>query len=463
MRNKVTWFLVGIFVLSFVLASFGSELEEIQKAIKEKGAKWVAGETSVSRMTPEQRRKLLGDLPAEKPKNLVSLPLSGLVPPDTFDWRNYLGYNWMTSIKDQGTCGNCWAMAACGALEATTRFRMNEPNKPLDFSESFLTWCSGRGCEAGWDQTSVLNYIKNYGVPDEKCLPQSDTACSDTCPDRYVRSVFIDSFGQDDDPGVEVIKDRIMTYGPLTVHMEVFTDFFSYHSGIYKHTYGVSEGWHAVVLLGWNQQDTCWVAKNSWGTDWGEPGGGEPGGWFRIRMIDNGTTFDSKVWYMFPDTASVHELTVKSPNGGEVLVAKEWYGVKWLSPYFLGNVKLEYSANGGTSWSVISPSAFNDGDETWVAPELTSAHCRVKVSDPADDDPSDISNADFIITKRGDENKDATINLLDVIYLANHILHSGPAPNPEILGDVNCDGLDNLSDVIALAYYVLRGTPITGC
>jgi len=163
----------------------------------------------------------------------------------------------MTSIKNQGSCGNCWAMAACGALEATTKIRMNEPNKPLDFSEMFLTWCTGRGCELGWDQSSTLNYIKNYGVPDEYCLPQSGDACSDSCPDRYVRSVFIKSWGYDGGLYVDEIKDRIMTYGPVTVHFEVFQDFDYYNSGVYKHVWGESRGWHAVILLGWNQQDTC--------------------------------------------------------------------------------------------------------------------------------------------------------------------------------------------------------------
>jgi len=463
MRNKVTWFLVGIFVLSLGLVSFGSELEEIQKAIKEKEAKWIAGETSVSRMTPEEKKRLLGDLPAEKPKDLVSAPLSGAVLPDTFDWRDYQGYNWMTSIKNQGSCGNCWAMAACGALEATTKITMNEPNKPLDFSEMFLTWCTGRGCELGWDQSSTLNYIKNNGVPDDNCLTQWGTACSDSCPDRYIRSVFISSWGYDDFPDVETIKDRIMTYGPVTVHFEVFQDFDYYHSGVYKHVWGEYRGWHAVILVGWNQQDTCWIAKNSWGTDWGEAGGGQPGGWFRVRMMDNGVHIDEGDWYMIPDTASVHELIVKSPNGGEAWVAEEWYSANWLSPYFAGNINIEYSTNGGTSWNSINPNAYNDGDESWLLPDLVSKHCRIRVSDYVDGDPSDISNGDFIITKRGDVNKNGSIELADVISLANYVLKGAPVPNPIILADVNCDGLYNLSDVITLANYVLKGTSIAGC
>jgi len=181
-------------------------------------------------------------------------------------------------------------------------------------------------------------------------------------------------------------------------------------------------------------------------------------------MMDNGIWIDSEIWYMIPDTASVHELIVKSPNGGEAWVAEEWYSANWLSPYFAGNnVNLEYSTNGGTSWNSINPNAYNDGDEFWLLPDIISKHCRIRVSDYVDGDPSDISNGDFTITKRGDVNKNGSIELADVISLANYVLKGAPVPNPIILADVNCDGLYNLSDAIALANYVLKGTPIAGC
>ena len=37
--------------------------EEINKEIRKKGAKWVAGKTSLSEMSPEERAKRLGLLP----------------------------------------------------------------------------------------------------------------------------------------------------------------------------------------------------------------------------------------------------------------------------------------------------------------------------------------------------------------------------------------------------------------
>ena len=60
---------------------------------------------------------------------------------------------------------------------------------------------------------------------------------------------------------------------------------------------------------------------------------------------------------------------------------------------------------------------------------------------------------------RGDCNKDGSINLSDVIFLANYVLKGGSPPDPLQSGDVNCDGKYNLADVILLARYVLFSEP----
>jgi sugar lactone lactonase YvrE len=60
------------------------------------------------------------------------------------------------------------------------------------------------------------------------------------------------------------------------VTMMVYTDFFSYNGGIYSYVSGILEGGHSVLLIGYNDAAQYFVAKNSWGTNWGE------GGFFRI-------------------------------------------------------------------------------------------------------------------------------------------------------------------------------------
>jgi hypothetical protein len=59
--------------------------------------------------------------------------------------------------------------------------------------------------------------------------------------------------------------------------MDVYTDFYSYSEGIYEHVWGDLEDSHAVIIIGWDDNDECWICKNSWDTDWGE------NGFFRIK------------------------------------------------------------------------------------------------------------------------------------------------------------------------------------
>lgn len=59
----------------------------------------------------------------------------------------------------------------------------------------------------------------------------------------------------------------------------------------------------------------------------------------------------------------------------------------------------------------------------------------------------------------GDINGDGVVDIADVVYIANYILKSGPAPKPFWAGDVNCDTWINLSDPIYLANYILKSGP----
>ena len=61
--------------------------------------------------------------------------------------------------------------------------------------------------------------------------------------------------------------------------------------------------------------------------------------------------------------------------------------------------------------------------------------------------------------RRGDANNDGSVNAADVIWIANYILKSGPAPYPREAGDVNADTKINLADAIYLANYIFKSGP----
>jgi putative hemolysin len=223
-------------------------------------------------------------------------PLDG-TPPASFDWRNYLGSDWMTPVKDQGGCGSCWAFSAVGVSEAAHNIAENDPNLDKDLSEQYLVSdCSSSGtCCGGW-KASALWYIRDSGIPDESCMPYvdgggcscgggtcesncaygtgtscSDRACFDACEDWAGRLVHIASTGSvSTDP--QTIKQALVDTGPLAVSMGILSSYGGYWDGdIYRCTNDTGTN-HAVAIVGYDDAGGYWWVRNSWGSGWGDNG-----------------------------------------------------------------------------------------------------------------------------------------------------------------------------------------------
>ncbi len=94
-------------------------------------------------------------------------------------------------------------------------------------------------------------------------------------------------------------------------------------------------------------------------------------------------------------------ITVTSPNGGESWAAGSAHNITWTSSGTVGNVKIEYTTNNGSSWSTVTSSTANDGSYSWTVPNTASTQCKVRVQEASDGQPSDTSNAVFSITGGG--------------------------------------------------------------
>jgi hypothetical protein len=93
-------------------------------------------------------------------------------------------------------------------------------------------------------------------------------------------------------------------------------------------------------------------------------------------------------------------VTVISPNGGEVWEAGSAHNLTWTATDDVGvtAVDLEYSTNGGSSWTLIAAGEANSGSYPWVAPATTGAgRIRVTAHDAAANSESDASDANFNI------------------------------------------------------------------
>jgi C1A family cysteine protease len=186
-------------------------------------------------------------------------------PPPRIDWRNHNG-NWVTPVKFQSTCGACVAFATCAVLESRAMIANGTPGAHLDLSEAHLFACGGGNCAAGWNFEPALRQAKG-GIGLEKdfgYLPK-DVPCQKIPP-----KVSVTTWNRLINASAR--KNAIARNGPVIAGMRVFSDFFSYGSGVYKHVTGAEEGLHAVAVVGYDDAGKYWIVKNSWDVDWGDAG-----------------------------------------------------------------------------------------------------------------------------------------------------------------------------------------------
>ena len=268
-----------------------TKLKDVQDAIKKKGARWVAGETSVSGLDPSKIPGLLGL--REDPKELAASyeaamrmkAVVAVAPPAKADWSPYA-----TSVKNQSGCGACVSFAVIATLEAQLKIHFyRDRTHEVDLSEGHLFFCSGGSCSYGMMVLDACNYLIVNGVPPEECYPYEQAmkmkSCAGTCPD-WKDKVGDTKVISSERPGSERdVKAYIAANGPMIATMWVYADFLNYREGIYEHVSGTFLGGHAVAVFGYDDIEGYWLGKNSWGDNWGENSTGgrtRSRGWFRI-------------------------------------------------------------------------------------------------------------------------------------------------------------------------------------
>lgn len=197
--------------------------------------------------------------------------------PSSFDWRNFEGKNYTTPIRDQGKCGSCVAFATVALMESMMKIGKKDPELQPDLSEAYLFPRGGGRCEVGAQFVRMLMAAES-GVCDELCCPYSGDW--KPCPDFKSRLTAITSYRTLFRP--EQAKAHIASTGPLMGGLAVYEDFFDYDGGIYSQDYGAFVGNHAVLLVGYDEGEDCWIGKNSWGPTWGVEG------WFKIKLGECG-------------------------------------------------------------------------------------------------------------------------------------------------------------------------------
>jgi len=271
----------------------------ITESIEAHSHKWIAEANEITALPEEERKFFLGCLPgdgelsdallesAAKSSYSTILAQKKVVTttyPVRFDLRNVSGQNYITPIKSQDRCGSCVAFGAVAATEGTVKYNKQNPALNCDLSEAHLFFCyafqQGRNCGTGWFIPAALQCLQ-IGVVDDACFPynilqQNCTLCSNS-QSRMTRITSYTQLTTHDQ-----MKQWLVDNGPLVARFNVYSDFFSYKSGVYKYSTGTLQGGHCVCCVGYDDSLNCWIMKNSWGQAWGEQG------YFRINYGDCG-------------------------------------------------------------------------------------------------------------------------------------------------------------------------------
>lgn len=234
-----------------------------------------------------------------------------------YDLRDVNGDNFITPVKDQAHCGSCVAFGVCAAVEGTLQVRRGDPYLTPDFSEAHLFYCLGRShgrtCgnsvgnpptkepNGGWWPGGALDEFQWTGVADEDCFPYTSPSPFDptppctVCEDWSGRVTTISSWT------VLSTADEMKSWmsdgnGPLVGAFTVYQDFIDYFKtnndpgAIYRRSSspGTLLGGHCICVVGYSDDDQCWICKNSWGSYWAASG------FFKIGYGEVG--IDSYMW-----------------------------------------------------------------------------------------------------------------------------------------------------------------------
>ncbi len=318
-----------------------TDLPSLRRAANEARIGWQPGETVHVGMSRLQARSRLGAIPPGGPAALQQreeAARAGLAaadagaadraggqaaaPPPKFDWRNVSGASYVSPVVDQAGCGSCVAFGATAVPESMVRIAAKEPALRVDLSEAYVYFCLGPDhgaipCpDGGWWPDDALAAMHHGGVTDElnyrysdvdqPCRRGSDWSSRLTTFDHWTTRSTI-----------AAMKTYLATVGPMSACFTIYEDFFYYYTGgvytYHENTSGDVIGGHCVQIVGYDDAQHCWIAKNSWGKEWGE------NGYFRIAYGSAG--IDAEMWGIDGTIASPlirTTLRVVGAGGGNV-------------------------------------------------------------------------------------------------------------------------------------------------
>ncbi|GAB9463214.1 hypothetical protein Gpo141_00000681 [Globisporangium polare] len=223
--------------------------------------------------------------------------------PTEVNWLTKESGKYVTPIKNQGTCGSCWAFSGLAVTESRYAIENNVTASPLSveqvlscsasldhirskFAKDMIS--SSEGCDGGMPFLTYeyMSRMAPYGVACASNYPyvMATTAGETLCQTLSTSDVAVtwknssSSYVAVDSSNEEALLRAVMT-GPVSANLDATGDGFKlYSSGIYDAKDCSSDGKevnHAVVVAGFGETEAgekYWIIRNTWGTMWGEDG-----------------------------------------------------------------------------------------------------------------------------------------------------------------------------------------------
>jgi hypothetical protein len=123
---------------------------------------------------------------------------------------------------------------------------------------------------------------------------------------------------------------------------------------------------------------------------------------------------------------AVRSFDITSPAIGDAWNSGGLHLIQWDTLGNVANVKIEYSVDGESNWTLIVQTA-NSGSYNWIVPKHASQNCRIRITDVADSRVIKTSELFTIYecTLLSDLNNDCFVNLEDFSILASKWLSCG--------------------------------------
>lgn len=205
---------------------------------------------------------------------------------DLPSYYNAIEEGYVSSVKSQLNGGNCWAFAVLATLESAI---LKASGQMLDLSEENMKNLASLYSYYGWSRDTnmggrddmALGYLTSWLGP----VLESDDVYNDfTALSPILDSILhvqnIIYLNKSSNDNLDSIKRAIMDCGG--VYSQIFMNpYYDSTVGKYVQYYNVFLGQnHAVELVGWDDSFTipgapgkgAWIAKNSWGKNWGNEG-----------------------------------------------------------------------------------------------------------------------------------------------------------------------------------------------